>query len=67
VDLDDGSLKSDGLEQVITIVTSQLADPDDRAAWAHLLTATYGVVICNIFTQTGQLVDLAEQILPVVA
>jgi hypothetical protein len=67
VDLDDGSLKSDGLEQVITIVTSQLADPNDRAAWAHLLTATYGAVICNIFTQTGQLVDLAEQILPVVA
>ena len=61
VDLDDGSLNSDGLEQVITIVTSQLSDAE-KQLWNQLLAVTYGVVAKKIFDQTKILVDSAKQI-----
>ncbi len=53
VDLDDGTLKSDGLEQVIAILTSPL---DNSTAWDHLVTATYGAVAMKIFKQTEELI-----------
>ncbi len=63
VDLDDGSMKSDGLEQVITILTSQLTDPAHLQVWDYLITATYGAVAMRIFRQTESLINLAKGIL----
>jgi hypothetical protein len=63
VDLDDGSLKSDGLEQVIAIVTSQLSNAE-KQLWSQLLAVSYGVVAKKIFDQTEVLVDSVKQILP---